>query len=258
MKRTQAGRTFFLLVFLCFSTVACQGPPPNPVMSTPSPTPEVSSQVCCGDELTDSTNEQSPSDMPIESVSMGDLEQGDLFEHTFVIKNETSQTLQPEDMEFNYPCCVTPTLNFASLAPNETGELRVKFDSRFRGGPIDIFVQLPWKGTTEREQFHIGGRVRESFKVWPTGLRFTQIGGKVPLIVSGDDLFQTFNVLEIVNPCPDKVKVSEPKRSKDQLEYTVEWIGSATEAQLFDLEVRTDHPRVPVYPVRIAPPGTSI
>ncbi len=189
---------------------------------------------------------------------MGTLDQGDIFEHTFSITNESPQTLHPAEVEYSYPCCVTPTLNFTSLAPGQKGELKVRFDSRFRGGPIDIFVQLPWREQSERQHFHIGGSVRESFKVWPTGLRFSKRGGEVPLVVSGEDLFETFKVLEIVNPFPGSVEVSQAKRSGNTLEYTVTWVGAEDTDQVFDLEVKTDHPKVPTFPVRVASPGAKV
>ena len=219
------------------------------VVASPPP------QVCCGGEVQPAASPKGPD---IAIVDLGNINQGETVRSSFSVKNESAQAVQLSgELEYSLPCCFHPQAQFSELAPGQSGEVSFEFDSKFRPGIIDLFVTVPFSDGKNR-QVYLKANVTESFKVWPTGMRFKNKGSKVPLIVSGDDLGSSFEVLEIFNPHPDRLKIEGPVKTERGLEYEGTWIASEQETEIFTLEVRTNHSLVPIFPVSIAPPGAKV
>ena len=76
-----------------------------------------------------------------DTFDFGDVMEGSVVSHTFVFKNTGKKPLVI--YEVNASCgCTTPTWSKEPVAPGETGELKVDFDSKFKNGPFSKFVQL--------------------------------------------------------------------------------------------------------------------
>ena len=211
-------------------------------------------QICCGGEVHPSAPSKAPD---ITTVDLGSITQGETARSSLSVKNDSDKPVSLNgELEYSLPCCFHPQAEFTELAPGQSGNISFEFDSKYRPGPIDLFLTIPLSNGDR--QVHLRAQVTESFKVWPTGMKFQKSGSKIPLKVSGDDLGQSFEVLEVFNPHPDKLRIEGPRKTEQGLEFEATWIGTDTEAEIFTLEVRTNHPLVPVYPVSIASPGGKV
>jgi len=71
----------------------------------------------------------------------GEIKQGQILEHEFILKNESSVVLNLRDAVSSCGCTVF-ALNKKVLQPQESTSIRVKFDSKGYLGPIQQFVYL--------------------------------------------------------------------------------------------------------------------
>lgn len=243
-KRRLGSLFVFALLFW-----GCAPKPPVKPEVEPSPP-----QICCGGEVHPSA---SPKASDISTIDLGSISQGETVHSSISIKNESDKPISlVGELEYSLPCCFHPQAGFQEIEPGKSGNISLEFDSKYRPGPIDLFLTVPL--SSGDRQFHFRALVTESIKVWPTGMRFQKKGSKVPLRISGDDLGAGFEVLEVYNPHPNKLKIEGPRKTEQGLEFEGTWIGTETDAAIFTLEVRTTHPLVPVYPVSVAPPGAKV
>jgi len=71
----------------------------------------------------------------------GQIKQNEILKHEFILKNETSLTLNLKDATSSCGCTVL-ALKKKVLLPTESTAIEVKFDSRGYLGPIQQFVYL--------------------------------------------------------------------------------------------------------------------
>ncbi len=88
-----------------------------------------------------------------ELYEAGEVVQGVFVDHTFVLRNSGTSTLQIQSVRVNYPCCATlnPRLANTRLAPGDSTELNVRFRTAgyaSRRQPIDVVTTVS-AGTTQ-------------------------------------------------------------------------------------------------------------
>lgn len=92
--------------------------------------------------------EKSASESPAQNIQVdqnlwdfGQIKQGQLLKHEFILRNESSETLNLKDATTSCGCTV---LEFKKkvLLPAESTTIEVKFDSKDYLGPIQQFVYV--------------------------------------------------------------------------------------------------------------------
>ena len=220
-----------------------------PVTSNPSPSP--TDQVCCGGE-----GGEEPSSAPtLVRKKLPLIDQGDVITTEFKITNTGDSVAEMSgEPSFSYPCCVKISVEPESIPPGKQATMTVTLDSKWRSRQTDIFINLPYEGGQVPKAFLVEAVVRPSFTVRPNGVEMKEAKGDYTFTVGGEDLFSGFKVLDIESSDP-RLKVEEKERTPKTIVYRVLWTDDGPGDALVKLKVKTDHPKVPEFPVVVAPPG---
>jgi hypothetical protein len=92
----------------------------------------------------------------------GEIEEGVQARHTFVLSNEGTAPLTIRSVRPSCGC-TAPTFTTEAIAPGETGEIVVVFDSEGRPGPFrkSIYVSADAGGELVEQTLYITGRVEQ-------------------------------------------------------------------------------------------------
>ncbi len=71
----------------------------------------------------------------------GRVKEGEVLEHEFILKNETSKILNIKDVNTSCGCTVSESEK-RSLQPNESTVIKVKFNSRGYSGPTQQYIYV--------------------------------------------------------------------------------------------------------------------
>lgn len=239
------------LSLLCLAGCTSQQAQPTPtpvVIATPSPSPDL--QVCCGDE----TVPEGGTESLLLRRDLGQVDQGDVLVAEFKIINNSDEPAKLDGKpKYSLPCCVKVRVEPETIPARGEGKLTVSFDTKWRKGPSEVFVNLPFRGGQATNSFLLEALVRPSFVVEPTSVDLSD-GLPKEFSVGGPDLFKTFKVLS-VEPTDPRVKITESARLDDMIIYEVSWTGDGPGNKVEFAVVKTDHPKVKEYPVGVTPPG---
>jgi len=196
--------------------------------------------------------------MDLLTQNFGTIAQGKELSVPYPIENLGTEAARLSgEVTFSYPCCVEVEVPKKILEPGEKMDVVVKFDSEFRPGPLDVFVDLPFEGGKVPTKLHLGGVVRPELVVSPTGLKFEEVDESIQFEVSGEALFTEFDVTGIENSY-EEIEVNEVSRDDARIIYEVTWHGSLEDDEFREIAVLTNHSEVMRYPIVIAPPGAKI
>jgi hypothetical protein len=260
MMTSSFNRISLICLVVAWGVFGCQKPRVSDNVVSSSEQAQENSpslqQVCCGGQDTE-TIDSSQDRLGIFSQNFGTIGQGDIIEVTFPLENQGDTKAQlTDEITSSYPCCVEVTVLDDILEPGQSTEVTIELDSELRPGPIDIFIDLPYKGGEVVEKLHLGGVVKPEFVVRPTGLRF--VGNEtIEFEVTGEGLFQEFQVLGIENEV-EGLEVKEIRRDDERIIYQANWNGPLGESELKDIYVVSNHSKVERYPIVIAPPAADV
>lgn len=249
--RSQAFHLILLVLLLssCNRQAAAPQASRTPISpTTPSASPDI--EICCGNE---SLPEGADSPLLLRRDG-GQVAQGDVVKAEFTITNTSDEPARLHgEPKYSLPCCVTVKVEPELIPAQSEGKLSVQLDTKWRKGPTEVFVNLPFEGGQANGAFLLEVMVRPSFVVEPTSVDLSD-GLPKEFIVGGPDLFKSFKVLK-VEPTDPRIKVTERARLDDQIVYEVSWLGDAPGDKMEFVIVKTDHPKVKEYPVGVTPPG---
>ena len=93
------------------------------------------------------------------SFDFGDIEQGDVVEHTFAFENIGNQPLVISNVMTTCGC-TAPSWPREPLAPGQKSELTVKFNSRGKIGIQNKVITIVSNGVNQRERIKITTNVK--------------------------------------------------------------------------------------------------
>jgi hypothetical protein len=93
------------------------------------------------------------------SFDFGDIEQGDVVEHTFAFENIGNQPLVISNVMTTCGC-TAPSWPREPLAPGQESELTVKFNSRGKIGIQNKVITIVSNGVNQRERIKITTNVK--------------------------------------------------------------------------------------------------
>ena len=205
--------------------------------ATEMPLPE-DLQTCCGGQT--SSLPPSPVESRFVSEELGEIPQGPELTHIFQVRNKSSELVRfTSPPRVNLPCCASATLSKSTLAPGEEASLEVRYKTRTRPGPFDLFVQLfPDQAKRVPVDYHLSGRVEKSFVYQPRKLHL-QAGEPQVITISGKELSRTVQVTEVKSNTP-QVRVELLSSKPQEQVYQVLWSGEATEVEPPVVYILTD------------------
>jgi len=130
-----------------------------------SPLPEATTEISVdGPRLTPEPSEH----------DFGTVSQKSSLEHVFLLKNTGNAPLEILSVETSCGCTST-LLSEKTIAPGETGELKVGFESGSMEGPFRKKVMVNTNGPESSTKLQIKGSVQPLFLVDPSMLSFGQV-----------------------------------------------------------------------------------
>jgi hypothetical protein len=75
------------------------------------------------------------------SWDFGQVEQGKILQHTFILKNESDKTLNIKDINTSCGCTVSK-VEKKTLSPGESTSIDVRFNSKGYSGPLQQFIYV--------------------------------------------------------------------------------------------------------------------
>ena len=208
-------------------------------------------QVCCGGEKHNQIQSAK-----IVSEDLGEIDQGEIVKRTLsVTNNGDDPALLNGTVESNYPCCVKVDFDAKELAPGAESDLLITIDTTLRPGPLDIFINLPFEGGDVAPTIHLGGLVREEFRVFPTGLKFAD-RESVEFEVSGAMFKEGRKITGFQNDI-DGLSVNFLREEGGTHYYEATWDGSRETEQIQYFYILSDHPNVTEFPIAVSLPQTE-
>jgi len=105
---------------------------------------QVSAQIPASSQSQEKSVEQSKAKEQVDEKytwDFGKAKEGDILTHTFILKNESSKTLNIKNV--NTSCgCTTSEVKKTSLEPGESTDIEVKFNSKGYLGPVQKFIYV--------------------------------------------------------------------------------------------------------------------
>ena len=189
----------------------------------------------------------------------GSIEQGDDVSHTFFLRNETGATVtfQQEPL-VEMGCCIVAKLSPSEVAPGETAELSVKYQTRLRPGPFRWGIKIFPSQESFPSDFQIVGEVSQLLVVDPIQLNF-ETAGDLDFQVSGVGLNRDYQLSRVTTNSPHlTVERHGPPRmngSETVMTYRVHWDGQRLPQKPTPVVyVVTDSQKLQWFPVLIFTP----